>query len=122
MNKKLLKAKIDVKRSPKHGYGVFAAETIKKGRIIEQCVLIISKGRERALEDYYFQVKKGKYVILTGCGIIYNHADKPNADYHFDLKRRIATFKATQTIRKGEEINISYGPQWFSSRGKKPKD
>ena len=122
MNKKLIKAKLDVKGSSKHGRGVFAGETIKKGRVIEQCYLIVSKGRERALEDYYFQAKKGKFVILTGCGIIYNHADEPNADYDFNLKRNIATFKATQTIRKGEEINISYGPKWFSSRGKKPKD
>ena len=116
MKAKLFQNKIVVKKSSMHGYGVFAEKTLKKGEIIEECYIILSKGGDKALEDFYFDVKS-KYGIFTGFGIIYNHSDEPNADYHINVKRRLTTFKASRTIRKGEEILISYGDKWFSSRG-----
>ncbi|MDR3477232.1 MAG: SET domain-containing protein-lysine N-methyltransferase [Gammaproteobacteria bacterium] len=120
MKAKLLQNKIVVKKSTMHGYGVFALETIKKGKIIEECYVLISKGGDKTLEDYYFDAK-GKYALFTGFGSIYNHSVEPNADYTINIKNRIATIKADRTIQKGEEIFVSYGDEWFSSRGMKAK-
>jgi uncharacterized protein len=119
MKKTLFQNKLRVKKSSLHGYGVFAGKTFKKGDILEECYIIIGKGGDRKLEDFYFDVK-GKYAIFTGFGIIYNHSDTPNADYYIYSKRRLAVFKANTTIRKGEEIFISYGDKWFTSRNTKP--
>jgi SET domain-containing protein len=116
MKKALLLHKIAVKRSPTHGYGVFATKTIRKGEKIEECYFIISRGGDKTLEDYYFDAK-GKYALFTGYGVIYNHSDDPNADYTININKRIATIKAQETIQKGKEIFISYGDKWFSSRG-----
>ncbi len=121
MKKRLFQNKIVVKKSSTHGYGVFAEKTIKKGEIIEECYIIISKGGDKALEDYYFDVNK-KYAIFTGFGIIYNHSDDPNADYKINAKRKLVTIKADRTIHKNEEIFLSYGEEWFSSRGLKSKN
>lgn len=122
MEKKLVHHKIFVKKSRTHGFGVFAAQTIKKGTLLEECYIIISrKGGDKALEDYYFDVK-GKYGVFLGYGSIYNHSDDPNADYFIYAKRRIAKIKAARTIRKGEEIFVSYGEDWFKDRGVKPKN
>lgn len=121
--KKLFQNKLIVKKSSMHGYGVFAGKTIRKGEKIEECYMIITRGGDKKLEDYYFDAN-GKHAIFTGFGIIYNHADDPNADYTLNFKRRIATFTAERTIPKGEEIFVSYGDKWFSDRGlkaKKPK-
>lgn len=120
MKRKLFQNKLMVQKSKIHGYGVFAQKTIKKGEKIEECYMIISKGGDKKLEDFYFDAK-GKYALLTGFGIIYNHSDQPNADYHINVKNRIATIKAARRILKGEEIYVSYGEEWFSSRGLKPK-
>ncbi len=120
MKKQLFQNKLIVKKSSLHGYGVFADKKIRKGEIIEECYIIVSSGGDRKLEDYYFDVR-GKNGIFTGFGIIYNHSDDPNADYFISAKRKLVTFKATRTIQKGEEIYISYGDKWFSSRGKKSK-
>lgn len=120
MKKQLFKNKLVVKKSSLHGYGVFADKKFRKGEIIEECYIIISRGGDRKLVDYYFDVS-GKYGIFTGFGIIYNHSEDPNADYFINAKRKLVTFKATKTIHKGEEIYISYGDKWFSSRGKKLK-
>jgi len=120
MKAKLFLNNICVKKSKTHGYGVYAEKDIKKGEKIEECYIIISrKGWDRALEDYYFDVK-GQYAIFTGFGIIYNHSDDPNADYFINAKKRITTIKANRKIKKGEEIFISYGDGWFKSRGIKP--
>lgn len=120
MKAKLFQNNIIVKKSKLHGYGVFAAKTLRKGAIIEECYILKSKGYDTAYEDYYFDAK-GKYVLLTGFGSIYNHSDDPNADYTINVGKCLATFKADRTIHKGEEISISYGDEWFSSRGIKSK-
>jgi SET domain-containing protein len=120
MKAKLFQNKLVVKKSTMHGYGVFAEKTLKKGEMIEECYVIISKGGDKTLEDYYFDAK-GKYALFTGFGSIYNHSVEPNADYTIHIKNKIATLKAANTIKKGEEIFVSYGDEWFSSRGMKAK-
>lgn len=121
MKSQLFQNKIIVKKSKTHGYGVFALKTLKKGELIEECYIIVSKGGDKKLEDFYFDVK-GKYAIFTGYGIIYNHSEDPNADYFINAKQRFVRFKAARKIKKGEEILISYGDEWFSSRGKKSRE
>ncbi len=120
MKAKLFRGKIVVKKSKLHGYGVYAEKTFKKGEKIEECYMIVSKGGDKVLEDFYFDAK-GKYAIFTGFGVIYNHSEEPNGDYHINIKKRLATIKAMRTIKKGEEIFLSYGDEWFSSRGWKAK-
>ncbi len=120
MKKILFQNKIYVKKSPTHGYGVFAGKRIKKGEIIEECYFLITRGKDKALEDYYFDAD-GKYGLPTGYGIIYNHADEDNCEYHVNTKRRLMTYKAIKNIKKDEEIFVSYGEDWFGSRNKKAK-
>lgn len=120
MRKALFQNKLYVKRSPLHGYGVFAGKNIRKGEKIEECYFIRTRGGDKGLEDFYFDAN-GKYAILTGFGVVYNHSDDPNADYSFNMRRRVATIKAGKTIKKGEEIFVSYGEKWFSSRGMKAR-
>ena len=121
MKKQLFRGKVVVKRSPTHGYGVFAEKTFKKGDLIEECYIIVTKGGDKGLEDFYFDVN-GKDGIFTGFGILYNHSEDPNADYNYNTKRKLATIKADRTIKKGEEIFISYGDEWFKDRNAKPKE
>jgi SET domain-containing protein len=121
MKAKLFVNKLIVKKSPTHGYGVFAGKTYKKGELIEECYVLLTSGKEKALEDYYFAAGR-KYALLTGFGIIYNHSDDENADYVINAKKRLCTIKAMRTIKKGEEIFVSYGPGWFKSRGLTAKE
>lgn len=83
---KLLLNKIAVKKSRRHGYGVFAEKTIKKGEKIEECYFILTKGDDVLLEDFYFYADR-KYAVLLGYGSIYNHSDEPNADYKLNIKK-----------------------------------
>lgn len=120
MKSKLYMNKLVVKKSTVKGYGVFAQKKMKKGEVLEECYVIIGRGGDKSLEDYYFDVKgkgKGSYALFFGFGSIYNHSEDPNADYTINVNKRLATIKAARTIQAGEEIFISYGDKWFSSRG-----
>lgn len=120
--KNLYQNQIAVHKSKTHGFGVFAEKKIRKGEKIEECYFLLSKGGDKVLDDFYFEAEgKFKYALLTGYGIIYNHDDEPNADYNFNYKKRIVTIDAVRTIQKGEEIFVTYGDDWFSSRNLKAK-
>ena len=117
MKAQLFQNKLIVKKSSTHGYGVFAGKSIKKGELIEECYILVSRGGDKTLEDYYFDAERGRYALFTGYGSIYNHSDEPNADYNIKVDKKISILKASRNIRKGDEIFVSYGPKWFSSRG-----
>ena len=116
----LTTAKLRVKKSPLHGYGVFAEEEIKPDQIIEECYILKSENGDPNLWDYYFDIDN-KYGLLLGYGCIYNHSDQPNAIRTYDEKNQLYVFTADRLIRKGEEILISYGENWFSSRQRQTK-
>lgn len=120
MKSKLFQNKLIVKKSAIHGYGVFAGKAIKKGERIEECYAILTKVEDDILGDYYFDMR-GKNAVLTGFGWIYNHSEDPNAYYEINYKNRLMVFKAERAIKKGEEIFVSYGDDWFKSRDLEPK-
>lgn len=114
-----------VKRSKISGFGVFAGKKLAMDELIEKTYIVISdyqpteKGApiDDPLHDYYFAVSDpGKKALPLGLGILYNHANDPNASYSFDLEAHTVTIRALRPIAKGEEILISYAPQWFEYR------
>ena len=46
--------------------------------------------------------------------MIYNHSNHDNAEFY--VEDNILVFKASRFIRKGEEIFIHYGINWFKQR------
>jgi SET domain-containing protein len=120
MNKKLFLNKLAVKKSTIHGFGVFAEKDMRKGEMIEECCFVFSDTEDEVIIDYIFEAGK-KFALLFGYGSLYNHSDEPNAEYNFNLKRRVATFKASESIKKGQEIFVSYGDEWFDTRDLKKK-
>ncbi|MCD6039258.1 MAG: hypothetical protein K0S27_658 [Gammaproteobacteria bacterium] len=113
--KTLLQHGLIVKQSLIHGYGVFADKIFDQNTIIEECCAIICSGKDKSLENYFF--KSGKTCfIATGYGLVYNHADIPNAYCYFDETRHLLIFKSLRRIHPGEEITICYSKTWFSER------
>ncbi len=115
----LFRGNIVVKASPIHGYGVFAAQDFHTDDLIEECYsLLINENKADApvdLDNFLFNADTFSSIPL-GNGCIYNHMDKPNADYEFDTESALMTITANKYIREGEEIFISYGKNWFDLR------
>lgn len=113
---------IVIKKSPIHGYGVFADADIAKGEILEECFSIAGPSKYMKTPSfihYVFGDDEDLVMIPLGSGCIYNHSEIPNADYFFECDNLIIFFKAIKPIKKGEEIFIYYGDTWFSTRDKK---
>tara|TARA_Y100000593_G_scaffold55433_1_gene103782 strand:+ start:282 stop:686 length:405 start_codon:yes stop_codon:yes gene_type:complete len=113
--------KIEVKKSPIHGYGVFAKEKIEKDEIIEECHFIsipfsdkkLTKSIETSnLIRYAFTFPKEdnfkEWVWPLGNGCIYNSSIFANAIWKTDKERRLIIFRAKKDIEKDKEICHNY--------------
>ena len=105
----------------KTGLGLFATESIAKGRTIveyrgrritaEQACEIEQKGNNR----YLFEINK-RWTIdgssRRNLGRYINHACKPNAEAVMRRTGKLE-FAASRWIEPGEEITIDYGEDYF---------
>lgn len=121
--------KIEVRKSPIHGWGVFAKETIKNGETIEENpFLIIPQSPTEASSifiDYRFNYPRINYkhqVIPFGFSCLYNHSNNPNAVWETDQENEIFVFTAVREIQKDEEILVYYGGDNYWSDGRSKND
>ena len=79
--------KIVVGESPVHGLGVFAAVDLSAGETLERCAYIVIDDddlqEENRLNDYLFTSPDAPtdYLVVMGCGMLYNHSDNANAGW-----------------------------------------
>jgi SET domain-containing protein len=110
-------SKLEIKKSPVAGLGIFAKKNFKVGEIIEIAPIIKEK-RENIgglVEDYLFSVPdEGMTGIALGWASLYNHSDDNNASWRVDGDYIIVT--CIKDIKKGEEIFVSYGTDYWNSR------
>ncbi|MFK7807556.1 MAG: SET domain-containing protein [Saprospiraceae bacterium] len=98
------------------GRGVFCAEDISAGSVIEICpMLILPPDQVKAIEstdlyDYYFQWKEDEEScgIALGYGSLYNHSYSPNARYFTDFETNTLDVIALLDIPAGKEITFNY--------------
>ena len=125
MDRVLFKSnKIGIKKSPIHGWGVFALEDIEIGDLIEEClyVPIETYNEGDILTHYSFpyprvvveikdsnkKIDKLIQVVVLGYGSLYNHSLTPNVDYITNTELGLFEFISFKKIKKGEELIIKY--------------
>ncbi len=100
--------------SSRGGRGVFTAEELPAGSVVELAYVILLSAEERKiihqthLHDYYFQWDGDRAAIALGYGSLYNHDDDANAEFDLDYEFEQIRFVALRTITAGEEITINY--------------
>jgi SET domain-containing protein len=105
--------KIEIRKSPLHGYGIFAKDDITKGELLEECYYLeVGWGGE--VDRYYYELlidkNSNKNVISLGFGSMYNSSPdkKENASMEWDLNNDILIFKSIKDIKKDKEILLEY--------------
>jgi uncharacterized protein len=108
---------------PDSGYGVFANKDYKKDDIVEINRFLEFSDNRTGLEDYVFKshLDNTKNIIVLGNGSIFNHHDNNNVNYYFMDGKGFFMYKANKDIKKGEEMYINYGSNWFQNRQKNDK-
>jgi hypothetical protein len=72
---------------------------------------------KKFLEDlgYLDMNKLFNSATVLGNGMIYNHSKNNNIDYEVDIKNMIFEYTANKKIKKGEELLINYGEQYWKN-------
>lgn len=116
-----------IAHSESKGRGVYTAELISQGSVIEVCPVIVIPEATRSIlhrtviHDYYFEWGEDRKsaAIALGYGSLYNHDSDANAHIIFDFESQEIIFEATKDINPGTEICIDYRGQdgggllWF---------
>ncbi len=112
--------KIEVRKSPIHGWGVFAKEDIPENTTIESSHAIlydIKPETDNILYKYRFGFPNAQeplyYAIPLGYGCIYNHNDESNMMWECDEKNKIYNFITIKHIKKDEEVCHYYGDKLY---------
>ena len=110
---------IELRKSPIHGYGVFATEDIPADTILEEVSFIAVP--DNVARDYVFQYPRGgtplsetigirtEHALPLGYACIYNHSDNANASWRTDTNTRLFVFFTLSDIKKNDEIRTYYG-------------
>lgn len=98
--------------------GVFALKNYKEGDVIEVCPCIAdnTKKFDGIIGDYLFNYDAKTSLVAFGYCSMYNHSDDYNALWEIISKEKIKVY-ATKNITKGEEIFVSYGDDYWTTRG-----
>ncbi len=110
---------VEVRQSPFHGRGLFAAVSFDAGdRIATYPLLILSREDTRAVRQtrlyhYVFYVdedESGEMRAAVAFGLISmcNHSPDANADFTVDAEAQSVTLTARSDIPEGSEILIDY--------------
>jgi len=99
--------RLELKKSPIHGTGVFATQRIRRNELIG----IFHGPRTRRNGKFVLWIEEGDDVVgIKGTGTLrhLNHAARPNAAFRRDR------LYALREIRPGDEVTIHYGEDWVS--------
>ena len=103
------------------GYGMFSKKNFKKGNLIESCTYLAEEpniiNKTKYLKNYVWE-KNGKKLMALGYCPMYNHKDRNNA--YVKIDNNFINIYAKEDINKNKEIFISYGANYWKSRGIKP--
>lgn len=137
----ILKApsKVIIKKSPLHGYGIFATEDIKSGEIIEESIFNMTSYRTKDLVHNQVteflltypckcdecKIRGKHFIFTTGYAQQYNSCRETHDSsivFHYDLNNRIITTITSQDIKNGEEILACHGAGYFNTVVRHMKD
>ena len=101
---------LEVRKINGKGRGVFAAEAIVAGTVIEKAPVLVLPSDTvdtSPLMDYVYCWGDETVALALGFGSMYNHSFDPNARYD-DVGVKQKVFTALRSIPAGEEVTINY--------------
>ena len=115
-NINVLNSTVYIAESRYGGRGVFANRNIRKNEIVEIAPYIQTPHEtvKGTFLDYVFSKNKYDSVLCFGNISMINHSDDPNV--YITIGDENATITAYCDIQKDQELLISYGPKYWSSR------
>jgi len=109
-----------IRASKIHGRGMFATTSIGRGAVIDRGPVLPFPEKEAGssvlLERYAFDFDGTGRCLVLGAASLCNHADEPNAEVDIDDVAGTYRLLTLRPIRRGEEICIDYGHEYWVSQ------
>ena len=131
VNKLYHNPKLEIRKSPIHGYGVFAKEFIRGYETLEECHFIDLGGNlyESELLGRYiwkfptpvddngneFTWKKCTSILAFGFASIYNSTldnQSNNVNYDIDWENKLVRYSTNKDVHQYEELLVYYGDEY----------
>ena len=103
------------------GHGVFTKGPICNGEFIEIAPVVAVKSGDGEFLNYTL-AWGDRLVVALGWTMLYNHSDRNSCVFSSNFEHNLVAIMAVRDIAPGEQITVSYGPNWFSSRGMKNRE
>lgn len=112
--------------SPLGGRGVFAAEAMRPGAVVEVCPVIVVPAEaidalnQTTLADHWYGWgDEGDAAVALGHGSFYNHHDDPVCAYEAHAELEALVVRTRRAVAAGTELTIDYtgggeNDLWFS--------
>jgi SET domain-containing protein len=101
--------------SPLGGRGVFAAEAMAAGEVVEVAPVIVLPAEERELlessslrDHWYGWNDDGDLAVAFGHASFYNHGDDPTCEYEAHDVLDALVLRLRRDVTAGEELTIDY--------------
>ena len=118
--------KLFVGKSKLNGYGVFAADDIRQGEIVEEASFVKTSYRTKdlvhpELKQILYPMacscetckhRGQNFVLSSGYIQIYNHAENPDVRFDWLRNERVIRVTAIKDISEGSEVFHTYGPNY----------
>lgn len=109
-----------IEESQGRGRGVYTAEPIECGTLVEIAPVIVMGPDERIhldktlLHDYIFEWGEDKTQCCMALGYVpvYNHSSSANCEYEMDYENVCIGIRAMRDIAAGEELFVNYNGDW----------
>ena len=105
------------------GRGVYTAEDIEEGVVVEVSPVVVMSLEERKLldqtllHDYIFEWGEAKDQCCMAMGYVpvYNHSYESNCEYGMDYDQHQISITTVRQVRAGEELLVNYNGDWNDS-------
>lgn len=105
------------------GRGVYTAEDIEEGVVVEVSPVVVMSLEERKLldqtllHDYIFEWGEAKDQCCMAMGYVpvYNHSYESNCEYGMDYDQQQISITTVRQVRAGEELLVNYNGDWNDS-------
>jgi len=113
--------RLEVKKSPLHGWGVFSKQDIKAHELIESAPVILChqsikeslfeiNNCRHILMDYPFTWQEGNVAYAMGWAPLYNHSNDNNCVWRQNYDLNTIEITTVKNIKLGEELTVKYLP------------
>jgi hypothetical protein len=114
---------VKIRKSPVHGRGMFSTRKLGRGTVLDRGYTValdeVPGEQSEVVDRYAFDYDGKRRCIILGMASLCNHKLDANAEIEIDENRGTYRLISLREIKRGEEIFIDYGEDYWQNQSTK---